>query len=252
MNGAPSALPEQFRVSARTIDTALRYSAVLRLLRDRWSPSHQVLEVGSGSGGVTEFLMHPVTGVDPAFERTAARSTNWLTPVTGSAEALPFEDDSFDVVLSVDVVEHLAPEARQPALREMVRVLRPSGRLIVTFPSGPTAKRLDTALNRAYRKRLGVDHPWAIEHLQHGVPDGQEVVRELRDSLANSATVELLPHGWAPAWWLQHMSLTVGRFRPFSYLFRVDPAAHSLFLVLRRLNFSPAYRAILVIDKAPR
>jgi SAM-dependent methyltransferase len=242
--------PARFRTTARTLDTALRYFAVVRLMGERWSPNPRVLEVGSGSGGVTEFLSHPVTGVDPAFERTAARSTGWLTPITGSAEALPFDDSTFDLVLSVEVLEHLPPEVRQRALREMVRVLRPDGRLIVTFPSGATAARLDKALNDAHRKRFGVDHPWAIEHLQHGVPDAPRVVGELRDSLGREATVSLLPHGWAPAWWFQAMALAVGRFRPFTYPLRSNFAARLLFLVLRRLNFSPAYRAILVVDKA--
>src|SRR4051812_9343347 len=65
------ALPTRFRLRAGNLDTALRYEMVLRLLAERWRPGMRVLEVGSGSGGVAEYLSYPVTGVDPAFERTA-------------------------------------------------------------------------------------------------------------------------------------------------------------------------------------
>lgn len=241
--------PARFRVTARTLDAALRYFAIVRLMSEDWSPNLRVLEVGSGSGGVTEFLSHPVTGVDPDFDRTALRSTPWLTPVTGSAEALPFDDSSFDRVVSAEMLEHLPPETRQVALREMVRVLRPGGRLIVTFPSGATATRLDTAINAAHTKRFGVEHPWVSEHLRNGVPDGTRVASDLGLSLGEEASVKLFPHAWAPAWWFHHMSLGVGRFRPFTYPLRTTIGARCLFSVLRRLNFSPAYRAIIVVDK---
>jgi SAM-dependent methyltransferase len=52
--------------------------------------------------------------------------------VTGSGAALPFEDDSFDLVLSVAVMHHIADahDVRQ-TLSEMVRVARPGGRVLV-------------------------------------------------------------------------------------------------------------------------
>lgn len=52
--------------------------------------------------------------------------------VVGTAEALPFEDSAFDVVIATQVFEHLRhPEV---AMKEAVRVLRPGGRLVITVP----------------------------------------------------------------------------------------------------------------------
>jgi SAM-dependent methyltransferase len=52
--------------------------------------------------------------------------------VYGDAAALPFADASFDTVMLLDVLEHVAePEA---ALREAARVLAPSGQLLLTIP----------------------------------------------------------------------------------------------------------------------
>lgn len=53
--------------------------------------------------------------------------------VLASLEALPFADESFDVVGAFDVVEHCPDEAR--ALAEVVRVLRPGGRLLCSVPA---------------------------------------------------------------------------------------------------------------------
>ena len=119
---------------------------------------------------MTEFLAHPVTGVDPAFERTAERSTPWLERRAGRATALPVEDGSFDAVLCLEVLEHLRRDEREPALREMVRALRPGGRLIITFPADDTALQLDRWLDTAYRARHGEAHPWVAEHLAEGLP----------------------------------------------------------------------------------
>lgn len=53
--------------------------------------------------------------------------------VLASLEALPFADECFDVVGAFDVVEHCPDEAR--ALAEIVRVLRPGGRLLCSVPA---------------------------------------------------------------------------------------------------------------------
>ena len=51
------------------------------------------------------------------------------------AERLPLADQSFDMLQCIEVIEHLA--ARQDALREMWRVLRPHGKLLVSVPLLP-------------------------------------------------------------------------------------------------------------------
>src|SRR4051794_8087363 len=117
--------PVRFEVTPANLDTALRYRAVLDLLD--YDEHMSIVEVGSGSGGVTEFLDHPVTGVDPAFDRTADRGSERLHAVAGSADALPFADGAFDAAICVEMLEHLPAASREPAVRELVRVVRPGG-----------------------------------------------------------------------------------------------------------------------------
>ncbi len=96
-----------------------------------------LLDAGCGTGGMLErvraaFPQAALTGLDfspRALELTAARNLS-ATLEQGSADALPFADATFDIVLSLDVIVlHGVDDAK--ALREMHRVLKPGGRLIM-------------------------------------------------------------------------------------------------------------------------
>jgi SAM-dependent methyltransferase len=67
-----------------------------------------------------------------------------------AAEAIPFTDGSFDCVTCLEVLEHIAPMRRPCAFREMWRVLRPNGRLILTVPHAGWAAWMD-ANNARFR-----------------------------------------------------------------------------------------------------
>ncbi len=110
----------------------------------------RVLDVGCGPGyfvrvlGRTVGPTGSVVGLDAAPEmieyarRRSLRQPNCSFEI-GTAESLPFVDASFDVVVSSLFVHHLPDELRLQAVREMKRVLRPGGRLLLadfTVPSG--------------------------------------------------------------------------------------------------------------------
>jgi SAM-dependent methyltransferase len=100
----------------------------LALERSLGSCKGRVLDIGCGLQPYRPMLDASTTeyvGVDRKHELSNPT-------VVGSAEALPFEDESFDVVLSTQVLEHL-PDPRR-ALGEAVRVLKKGGRLILTVP----------------------------------------------------------------------------------------------------------------------
>jgi ubiquinone/menaquinone biosynthesis C-methylase UbiE len=103
------------------------------------APGAATLEVGCGEGRVARDLVargHRVTGLDasPTLLRAAAEADPGGRYVEGLAEALPFEDGAFDLVVAynslMDVVDMPA------AVREAARVLAPGGRLCacVTHP----------------------------------------------------------------------------------------------------------------------
>lgn len=88
----------------------------------------------------------PVTTLDqlePEIEvwRRLAESDSNLTLVVGDGRAMPFEDESFDHAVSISVLEHIAGEDGDVvALGEIVRCVRPGGRIAITLPYAPLAR----------------------------------------------------------------------------------------------------------------
>ncbi|MEO9222570.1 MAG: class I SAM-dependent methyltransferase [Mycobacteriaceae bacterium] len=109
----------------------------------------------------------------------------------GDALNLPFDDDSFDVVLISEVLEHVPEDAR--AIAELTRILKPGGVAAVTVP-------------RAFPERIC----WALSDAYHEVEGGHiRIYRadELADKLAAAGLdVTGTDHAHAlhaPYWWLK-------------------------------------------------
>jgi ubiquinone/menaquinone biosynthesis C-methylase UbiE len=102
-------------------------------------PGAATLEVGCGEGRVARDLVargHRVTGLDasPTLLRAAAEADPGSRYVEGPAEALPFEDGAFDLVVAYNSLMDVADMPM--AVREAARVLAPGGRLCacITHP----------------------------------------------------------------------------------------------------------------------
>jgi SAM-dependent methyltransferase len=130
------------RISA-VYDESLPAHVVEHYLRKRIAfvlehcPGGAALDVGCGTGALAARLAavgYEVVGIDPSegmLEVMRARAPG-IRAVKGSGASLPFDDDSFDLVLSVATLHHIGdPEDVRRTLSEMVRVARPSGRVLV-------------------------------------------------------------------------------------------------------------------------
>ncbi|MCW5850744.1 MAG: class I SAM-dependent methyltransferase [Anaerolineae bacterium] len=96
----------------------------------------RVLVDGCGVGMYIRRLRHftpYVYGMDIEFDRVAEGAHDLPGLAVAPAEALPYPDNSFDTVLSHEVLEHVADDRQSVA--EIARVLRPGGRLIVFVPN---------------------------------------------------------------------------------------------------------------------
>ncbi len=109
-----------------------------------------VLEVGCGDGSFTKELVQyssDVTAIDIS-ERQIEENMRRLPGIAfrqhDVAEPLPFADNSFGVIWCSEVLEHLFDPGF--ALREMQRVLRPGGKLLVTVPYHGRLKNVLIAL----------------------------------------------------------------------------------------------------------
>ncbi|GAA4989412.1 class I SAM-dependent methyltransferase [Kitasatospora paranensis] len=123
-------------------------------------PGDHALDVGCGTGYLTRFMAAAVTpagtvrGIDPspdvlAHARRLSGRHPHCTYADGVAERLDAPDDTYDVVVSSLMIHHLPPDVRGRAVAEMLRVLRPGGRLLIADfrpPAHPVARHLVGAL----------------------------------------------------------------------------------------------------------
>ena len=108
------------------------HAQVLEALRHHVRPGATVLDAGCGTGGLLARLsVYSTCGCDASARAVELCSARGLARVTHArVESLPYADESMDAVLSLDVLYH-AEVDEKAALREMSRVLRPGGVLIV-------------------------------------------------------------------------------------------------------------------------
>ncbi len=99
-------------------------------------PNARILDAGCGSGrNMVELAqLGTVTGVELSQTSVSlARERGVGEIIAGSVLEMPFADDSFDLAVSLDVIEHLQDDFA--ALRELRRTVAPGGALLVTVPA---------------------------------------------------------------------------------------------------------------------
>ena len=116
-------------------------------------PNTRILDAGCGSGRnmVELAAFGTVTGLELApASIEAARARGVGEVVGGSLAEMPFEDASFDLAGCFDVLEHLEDDLA--ALRELRRVVRPGGRMLVTVPAYPWLWSNHDVVNHHFRR----------------------------------------------------------------------------------------------------
>jgi SAM-dependent methyltransferase len=125
-------------------------------------PDDVVLDAGCGSGRVFQHRLaervRRVIGVDVTDEMRG--NTNIDGGAKADLTALPFRDETFDLIVMSTVAEHLTEP--EPVFRELARVLRPGGRLLVLTPNRwhyvtLAARALPHRLHVAFNGWRGVD-----------------------------------------------------------------------------------------------
>jgi SAM-dependent methyltransferase len=126
-----------------------------------------------------------------ALEGEFDASRTLATAVVGDAHLVPFADAVFDHVICSEVLEHIPDDAT--VLRDIVRVLRPGGTLVVTVP-------------RYFPERVN----WWLSEAYHSVPGGHIRIyrqRVLRGRLRDAGLVVTSSHHahalHSPYWWLK-------------------------------------------------
>lgn len=234
-----------------------RYEPVTRLVDD--VAGSTLLEVGSGSRGIRPFVgdRWAITSADTDFSDYGARfdiESDRTSQLRASVLDLPLANGAFDVVVAVDLLEHLRSSDRVRALQEMARVARV--RLIVACPCGEQALDADRRLARYYGAIRRTRPGWLDEHLANGFPEVAEIASSLEPfgtvtAIANEritfhlavSFVEATPLVWAVSPLVSKVLTPVIRASGSA-----AAPARWLSRAVRGFDREPTYRGIVVLD----
>lgn len=238
--------PEELRLGL-PFDLYDRYALAAAVVSRLAPGATRLLDVGGTMGGDSGHLawtgdFFPGRDVTVVDTRLADLPRH---VVVGGGHPLPFCDREIDVVLALDVLEHVPPEAREDWLAEIWRV---AGRwLLLGNPFGtPGVVEADRWLFDMIRARWGYDHRFLAEHLGHRHPD----LAATRDwFLARGASVAVLPSGHLPTWLLLQATNAIlshpEQDRAFVEANRAANRAAGAAGIA-----GPSYRHLLVVDRA--
>jgi SAM-dependent methyltransferase len=132
----------------------------LKFVASRLRPEHSVLDLGAGAGDLNQYnfkgRVARIVGVDldPRVRQNRLLDEGFVADVN----ELPFEDNTFDIVFSIYVLEHLADPGR--FVGELRRVLKPGGLFLALTPNrwhyvSLIASLTPTSFHRWYNEKRG-------------------------------------------------------------------------------------------------
>jgi len=133
---------DQFDRIAEQYDTSLPLHVTAHYLRERVAfittqagRRGVALDVGCGTGALAQSLSNvgwTITGIDTSFNMLRVMQKRDGRSIQASGQSLPVSADTFDLVYSVATLHHIAePKAVHRTLREMYRVCKPGGVIVV-------------------------------------------------------------------------------------------------------------------------
>lgn len=122
---------------------------------EQYSPvaKPHILDIGCGTGLLLKELSatYDVHGIDISDKAVSFCKARGIVAVSkGGATDIPFPDNSFDIVLALDVIEHIKDDTA--AAKEMLRVLKPGGIAIVFVPAFMCLWSVTDELNMHFRR----------------------------------------------------------------------------------------------------
>jgi GT2 family glycosyltransferase len=136
----------------------------------RNSKKLKILDVGGRNGFLTQFFQNDDYFILDTRPVDLDLKDSYIN---GTAKFIPFIDDSFDIVISSDLYEHIPQNDREIVFDEMFRVSKKFIILGAPFHS-PGIEKSEIIINDYYFKLNGEDHPWLKEHIKNGLPQSEE------------------------------------------------------------------------------
>ena len=220
-----------------------RYDAAARAVRAILPDGGTVLDVGCGQQMLLGSFLpdHQLTYLDPLLAGKDAEHIigRRLTPES-------VQDGRYDIVVSVDALEHIPADVRPAFLSQLIRASKRGVVIAAPFADAGDAKSTDDSVHEAYRAKCGHDYSWLREHEEYGLPSLATTLAQLHEAGLFCTT---FGNGHTP--WLKDLLATHVR--------HLDLHAHVP--VLRKIgtrfaadlmqfdHLEPTYRQVIIADR---
>lgn len=157
-----------------------QYQVLIDILDMIPNDVNSILDVGCGDGHITNFLPKNIKVVGMDISESALKHVN-KEKVIGDITKMPFEDNSFDLVMANDILEHINDIDHQKALNELQRVAKKY--ILITVPNNEDieSKKIECKqcgnkyhinwhqrrYNEQYMKKIGEQERWDIYEIRY-------------------------------------------------------------------------------------
>ena len=227
-------------------EAALRYMPVVKEIKKAKLQSAKILEIGSGSLGIVPYLKKDIDGIDVDFN---GPQTKHLNKIKGVATDLPFRKNSYDVSISVDVLEHIKPQDREEAIYEMLKVTKKLA--VIVTPCGEHSENQDIELQKRWNRIFKEKNQFLEEHVKYGLPKNEDVFVYIDRSLRKLQKV-------AKTRSYPNLNINIRKILMTTWITK-NQLLYYLYLkgfllltpVLKYCNFGKTYRRVFVVEFSP-
>ena len=164
-----------------TFDQFQRYGIAARAIEDLRSPGQifSILEVGANTHRILgKLLPHDkITYLDREIPLEMQGASDVLI---GDATNLDMADAAFDIVIALDVFEHIEPARRTDFLHHITRVARVTTLLGAPFASAAMSRAENEAC-AFWNSLFNTPYRWLVEHAENGLPDLMQTKQQLSE-----------------------------------------------------------------------
>lgn len=224
-------------------ESALRYLPVVGQIKKLNLTSPRILEIGSGSVGITPYYKHSLDGIDVDF---SGPTSIFINKIKGKAWELPFKKNEYDITISVDVLEHIPPNLREKSIYEMLRVTKTLA--VIVVPTSSESEQQDIELTQLWQKTFNIKNQFLDEHVKYGLPQAEDVLVYIDKSkrllkkkvkIASYPNLNLFIRNLLMRTWI-----TKNKYIYYFYL----KGLLLLVPILKYCNFGKTYRKVFVIE----
>lgn len=191
MNG----INNNFKIPFDQFQRYKKASEIIDSMRKNKSERYSILEIGANEHkNLEKFLPNDyISYLDIQLSDNLLQDAAYYL---GDATNMLFEDSNFDIVIALDVFEHIKKNKRENFLNEVLRVTRKLFIIAGPFDSS-YVRDAEIRLNEIFKIKYNQDYLWLKEHIENGLPDLSDIMSFYKDKIH---LISSFPHGSIWLW----------------------------------------------------